>query len=80
MKSKSKKASFNDLLAALENLVEKMENSDTSLDISLKEFEQGIALTHEAQKLLTDAEQRIQLLIEKGDEPVSQTFDPEDKQ
>ena len=80
MKSKSKKASFDDILAALENVVEKMENTDTSLDISLKEFEQGIALTHEAQKLLTAAEQRVQLLTETDDEPAFHTFDPEAKQ
>jgi len=59
---------FEDNLAKLESLVEKMEQGDLSLEDSLKTFEEGIQLTRSCQQALKDAEQRVKLLIEQNGE------------
>ena len=80
MKSNSKKPSFNDLLTEMEGVVEQLEGNDTNLEMSLKAFEKGVALTRAAQKLLSQAEQKILLLTESEDGPVESVFDAEDDQ
>ena len=57
---------FEEALDQLEELVEDMENGDLSLEESLKAFEQGIKLTRECQSALTQAEQKVQMLIEEN--------------
>lgn len=51
-----------------------MEDGDLSLDDSLKAFEAGVKLTRECQQALADAEQKVQLLMEKNGELVSEPF------
>lgn len=65
---------FEKSLAELENLVEKMESGDLTLENSLKSFEDGIKLTRECQIALKDAEQKVQLLIEQNGESIPQPF------
>ena len=43
-----------------------MENGGLSLEESLKEFEQGIKLIQSCQKSLTDAEQKVEILLSKS--------------
>jgi exodeoxyribonuclease VII small subunit len=57
---------FESAIRELEALVERMELGDQSLEQSLKDFEQGIALTRSCQKSLQETEQKIQQLIEKN--------------
>ena len=57
---------FEQSLDQLEELVEDMENGDLTLEESLKAFEQGIKLTRECQTALTQAEQKVQMLIEEN--------------
>jgi exodeoxyribonuclease VII small subunit len=45
--------------------VEEMEQGDISLEESLKKFERGIELTRTCQQALQEAEQKVQMLIEK---------------
>jgi len=52
-------------MAELESLVEQMEAGDLSLDESLKQFERGVQLTRACQTALKDAEQKVQILLEK---------------
>jgi exodeoxyribonuclease VII small subunit len=59
-------------LAHLSRLVERMESGDCSLEESLKDFEQGITLTRNAQKILTDAEQKLQVLVAEDDQSEAQ--------
>ncbi len=66
---------FEENLAKLESLVEKMEQGDLSLEDSLKTFEQGIKLTRECQQALKEAEQRVQLLLEQNGEASSTPFE-----
>lgn len=54
---------FEKSLKKLEQLVERMEDGDLSLEDSLKNFEEGIKLTRECQQALMQAEQKVKLLI-----------------
>lgn len=56
---------FEDALAELNQLVNKMESGDVSLEDALKHFEQGIQLTRQCQQALQVAEQKISILSEK---------------
>ncbi|MEL7535673.1 MAG: exodeoxyribonuclease VII small subunit [Pseudomonadota bacterium] len=56
---------LDETLAELEALVEKMESGDLSLDEAMREFERGIELTRRCQKALSDAEQKVDILLKK---------------
>jgi exodeoxyribonuclease VII small subunit len=57
---------FEDSLAELELLVSRLEQGDISLEESLKSFERGVQLTRTCQTALQDAEQKVQILLEKN--------------
>jgi len=57
---------FESALKELESLVEKMEQGDISLEDSLQHFERGIELTRHCQQALQEAEQKVQVLLEKN--------------
>jgi exodeoxyribonuclease VII small subunit len=57
---------FEQSLVKLENLVEKMEAGDLTLEDSLKTFEEGIHLTRECQQALSQAEQKVKMLVEEN--------------
>ncbi|WP_396588478.1 exodeoxyribonuclease VII small subunit [Bermanella sp. R86510] len=69
------KQNFEQSLQQLEELVDKLENSEFSLEESLKAFETGVKLTRECQKALSEAEQKVQLLMEQNGESVAQPFE-----
>lgn len=72
--SRKKTASlFEDSMDELEKLVEQMEQGDISLEESLKAFERGIKLTRTCQQALQEAEQKVQILLEKNGQ---QTLEP----
>lgn len=56
---------FEASLAELEAIVEKLEQGDLSLDDSLKQFERGVQLTRICQSALTQAEQKVEILLRK---------------
>lgn len=67
----SKKTKLPDLeksLSEINKLVEQMENGDLTLEQSLVNFERGITLIKHAQYILTEAEQKVQLLIKQNGE------------
>lgn len=74
-----KKASldFEQSLADLQTLVERLENGELSLEDSLSAFENGIRLTRECQSALAQAEQKVQVLLEKDGELSEEPFDTE---
>ncbi len=74
MPGKDDKFNFEKALQELEKLVEKMEEGDMSLEESLKQFERGVALTRSCQKALTDAEQKVQILLNDADKGALTTF------
>jgi len=66
MTEKTAPFEFESALAELEALVTRMESGELSLEDSLKAFERGIGLTRQCQTALSDAEQRVQLLMERN--------------
>ena len=69
---------FETALKELETLVEKMEQGDIRLEESLKHFERGIQLTRQCQQALQAAEQKVQILVEKGGNAETKPFSDED--
>ena len=74
-----KKASldFEQSLADLQTLVERLENGELSLEDSLSAFEQGIRLTRDCQGALAQAEQKVQVLLARDGELAEEPFDAE---
>lgn len=58
---------FESTFKELNAIVEKMEKGGLSLNDSLKQFEQGIALIRDCQSLLKKAEQQIQIYNKNKD-------------
>ncbi|MGR8931475.1 MAG: exodeoxyribonuclease VII small subunit [Gammaproteobacteria bacterium] len=76
--SRRKSASqFEEAMEELEKLVEHMERGDISLEESLKSFERGIKLTRTCQQALQDAEQKVQILLERNGQQSLEPFDDE---
>ena len=65
---------FESALEALEIQIEKMGNGQFSLEESLKAFEEGISLARRCQQNLKDAEQKVQILIEKNGSTQTEPF------
>ncbi|HTW76112.1 MAG TPA: exodeoxyribonuclease VII small subunit [Steroidobacteraceae bacterium] len=66
---------FEQTLAQLESLVAQLESGDLPLDVALRTFEQGVRLTRECQAALSAAQQRVQLLLQRGETVVLEEFD-----
>lgn len=66
MSKKQKLPNLEDSLTEVTNLIEAMEQGDLSLEQSLDRFERGITLIKHCQKILHDAEQKVQILIQKN--------------
>ena len=56
------KFNFNKGLMQLEEIINKMESGELSLEDSLKYFEEGVKIHRQCHTALTDAEQRISVL------------------
>lgn len=54
---------FESKLTRLEEIVAKMESGDLTLEDSLKIFEEGVKLSRECNQQLTQAEQKVKLLL-----------------
>jgi exodeoxyribonuclease VII small subunit len=67
----TKTGTFNFELALdeLETLVKHMEQGEATLEDSLKNFERGIELTRRCQTALTEAEQKVEILLQKDNQP-----------
>lgn len=74
MSDKQNNFDFENSLQQLESLVDAMEKGELSLEESLQAFEKGVALTRACQDALTNAEQRVQLLLQKDGLPVEAPF------
>lgn len=62
-------------LQELEALVATMESGELSLDEAMQQFERGIELTRRCQKALTEAEQKVDILMQKsGEEATPEPF------
>jgi exodeoxyribonuclease VII small subunit len=75
MPKSKKKPDFEQSLEKLESLVDSLETGDLSLEQSLQSFEEGIALTRACQSALSEAEQTVKMLTEKGGKPVFENME-----
>ena len=66
---------FEQSLTDLQNLVERLENGELSLEDSLTAFEQGVRLTRDCQTALAQAEHKVQILMERDGELEEAPFD-----
>jgi exodeoxyribonuclease VII small subunit len=74
MPRKKPAAFFEEAMDELEKLVETMEQGDISLEESLKAFERGVKLTRTCQQALQEAEQKVQILLEKNGQHTLEPF------
>lgn len=64
-----------DSFSEINQLIDKMEHSELSLEQSLQDFERGITLIKHCQKILTDAEQKVQILIQQNNQEQLAPYD-----
>ena len=70
MSEQSDDLNFEKQLAELEALVERLESGELSLEDSLKAYEQGVRLSRQCQKVLDQAQLRIEnASAEPGEAP-----------
>ena len=60
---KPENMTFEATLEELDTLVDQLENGDLVLEDALKKFERGIALARAGQSKLSQAEQRVSILL-----------------
>ena len=58
---------FEKALARLETIVSELERGELSLDDSLKIFEEGVKLSKTCLKILDEAEQKVEILVQDTD-------------
>jgi exodeoxyribonuclease VII small subunit len=80
-----KKSNFEGALKRLEEIVQKLEAGEMSLDESLKLFEEGIELSRLCTKKLSEAETKVEKLIKSGEkefktEPLEMEGEEEEKE
>ena len=77
--SSSKPPDFEQALSELEALITRLERGDLPLEEALKSFERGVALTRTCQAALTAAQQKVEILLQRGAdaklEPFSESED-----
>lgn len=69
-------ADFEKRIKQLKDIIDKLESDELPLDQSMKQFETGMKLAREAQDILTNAEQKIQILTDKHS--IAEDSDAED--
>ncbi len=78
MKKNKKIFNFEKNLHTLEEVVTNMEKNPLSVESALLEFEKGIHLVHECRIALEEAEQKVQILIEKNGTSALTSYKEED--
>ena len=67
---------FEDSLKQLEDLVERLESGEVSLEESLQDFERGVALVRTLRERLEQAQQRVDKIVEQeGGETAAESMD-----
>lgn len=68
---------FEEALARLEAIVDRLEEGDMELEAALTAFEEGVALTRHCASRLDQAERRIEVLVREGERWVARPFEAE---
>jgi exodeoxyribonuclease VII small subunit len=72
---KAKAPDFEQALAELEAVVERLEHGELPLEDALKQFERGIELARNCQTSLKAAEQRVEILVRKAPDEEPEPFE-----
>ena len=78
MQATDSELDFEQALAELERLVERLEHGDLPLEEALKTFERGIELTRKCQSSLKSAQQKVEILLKRGADLQAEPFTPAD--
>lgn len=68
---------FERALAELEATVDALEHGELSLEEALKQFERGVALARDCQAALKQAEQKVEILLQKNATAQPEPFEPD---
>jgi exodeoxyribonuclease VII small subunit len=66
---------FEKSLQELENLVARLERGDLPLAEALALFEQGVAMTRSCHAALSDAQQKVEILLQEGGTARASSFE-----
>lgn len=75
MTKKMELPSLENALTEINQIIEQMEKPNVHLDQSLLHFERGVLLIEHCQKMLKDAEQKVQILIKNNDKETLQPYE-----
>ncbi len=75
---KSKTVDFEQALGELEAVVERLEHGELPLEEALKQFERGVELARGCEASLKQAEQRVEILLQKTPDAAPEPFDAEE--
>lgn len=67
-------ADFEKSIGELDAIVKQLEQGDLSLDEMLELFEKGVALSNSCNKMLDEAEKKINIIVKKDGEIQKQEF------
>jgi len=73
-RKKIENMSFEESLSELENIVQNLEQGDVNLEEAMTLFERGLNLSQTSQTKLKDAEQKIQILMNKNGQQQLEDF------
>lgn len=66
---------FEDSMKELEEIAKKLSDGEVSLDESINLFENGMKLSKNCQRILEDAEKKVNVLLNKDGEMEKQPFE-----
>lgn len=72
----NKEVKFEDTMKKLEEIANELEKGDLDLDTSVSKFEEGMKLSKRCNEILENAEKRISILINDGEDIKEENFVP----
>ncbi len=72
----NKEVNFEDTMKKLEEIANELEKGDLDLDTSVSKFEEGMKLSKKCNEILENAEKRISILINNGEDIKEENFVP----
>jgi exodeoxyribonuclease VII small subunit len=75
--TKDKALAFEQALAELEAVVERLEHGELPLEDALRQFERGIELARSCEASLRQAEQKVEILLQKSPDASPEPFPDE---
>lgn len=76
MEEKKEELNFEEAMKQLEEIANVLENGNLSLDESVNKFEEGMKLSKKCNDFLDQAEKKITMLINDGEEIKEEDFVP----